>query len=459
MEEEGVSLRRAAERLQVAHSLLAKWQQQQAADDDPILAMLKSKKKANLPGPIGQLKPIENILLQFVFEQREQGINVSILSIVVKASSLSPIFNEKHFTARTSAVKRFVRAHSLVYRMGTHESQRKPDEVAAEASDYMGVMRQICKGPHRDWRFILNMDQTPVYFTMNAKQTLEMIGVKTVHIRTSTNDTKRATVAVTITGSGAVLPSMVIFKGKPNGRIAKTEFSDYPTTHRWRCQDNAWMDEGVMIDWVDEVLKPYVATAPEHVIPLLILDSYRCHMMGSVVQRIQELGVEVRHIPGGCTSLCQPVDVGFNKPFKDRMRKQWLSWMISEGIVHGTTRPPSRRDVAGWVDRAMEEMKREERIIKNAWRKTGYEWFPKEGGDIARIVAAVTNEGDENEEIPVLVETSTEEEDEAIVGNEEDEAIVGVLNSYLENNELFGNMMEGGNEEEEEEELPHYIVN
>ncbi len=97
-------------------------------------------------------------------------------------------------------------------------------------------------------------------------------------------------------------------------------------------------------------------------------------------------------------------------------------------------------------------------VIKNAWRKTGYEWFPKEGGDIARIVAAVTNEGDENEEIPVLVETSTEEEDEAIVGNEEDEAIVGVLNSYLENNELFGNMMEGGDEEEEEE-LPHYIVN
>ncbi len=80
--------------------------------------------------------------------------------------------------------------------------------------------------------------------------------------------------AVTITGSGAVLPSMVIFKGKPNGRIAKNEFSDYPTTHHWKCQDNAWMDEGVMIAWVDEVLKPYIATAPEHVIPLLILDSY-----------------------------------------------------------------------------------------------------------------------------------------------------------------------------------------
>jgi hypothetical protein len=111
-------------------------------------------------------------------------------------------------------------------------------------------------------------------------------------------------------------------------------------------------------------------------------------MMGSVVQRIQELGVEVRHIPGGCTSLCQPVDVGFNKPFKDRMRKQWLSWMIAEGIIHGTTKPPSRRDVAGWVDRAMTEMKGKEQIIKNAWRKTGYEWFPKEVDEITE--AAVT---------------------------------------------------------------------
>jgi hypothetical protein len=192
------------------------------------------------------------------------------------------------------------------------------------------------------------------------------------------------------------------------------------------------MDEGVMIAWVDEILKLYVANAPEHIIPLLILSSYRCHMnmMGSVVQRIQELGIEVRHIPGGCTSLCQPVDVGFNKPFKDRMRKQWLSWMIAEGIIHCTTTPPSRRDVAGWVDRAMEEMEREERIIKNAWRKTGYEWFPKEGSEIA-IAAAVMKEGDENEaavmkegrEIPV-VETGGEipvvekmmEEDEAIVG-------------------------------------------
>ncbi len=71
MEEEGVSLRRAAKQLQVAHSLFMKWQQQQAADVDTILAMLNSKRKANCAGPLGQLKPLEHALLRHVFEQRE----------------------------------------------------------------------------------------------------------------------------------------------------------------------------------------------------------------------------------------------------------------------------------------------------------------------------------------------------------------------------------------------------
>jgi hypothetical protein len=105
---------------------------------------------------------------------------------------------------------------------------------------------------------------------------------------------------------------MIVFKGQPNGCIVMREFATYPATHFYHCQPNVWMDEVVMLVWVDEVLAPYIATAPEHVVPLLVLDSYRCHMMGSVVQKIQEIGVEVKHITGGCTSLCQPVDVGFN---------------------------------------------------------------------------------------------------------------------------------------------------
>ncbi len=45
--------------------------------------------------------------------------------------------------------------------------------------------------------------------------------------------------------------------------------------------------------------------------------------------------------------------------------------MMSEGIVHGTTRQPVRRDVATWVNNEMGEMRREIKILQNAWKKTG----------------------------------------------------------------------------------------
>jgi hypothetical protein len=123
MEEEGVTLRRAAKRLHVPHSLFVRWQQQRAANVDPILAMLKSKRKLAHARPLGQLKPLEQVLLRYIFEHCKQGMTVHTFDLVVKASSLSPKFNAKHFVARCSAAKRFMRTHLLVYRMGTHQAQ------------------------------------------------------------------------------------------------------------------------------------------------------------------------------------------------------------------------------------------------------------------------------------------------------------------------------------------------
>ena len=97
-------------------------------------------------------------------------------------------------------------------------------------------MRRIVLGSNRNRRFILNMEQTPVYLSMNTKRTLELIGKKTIHICRSTDDTKRVTVAVTNAAGGTLLPLTPLFKGKLKGCITKKEFSTYPpTTHFYRC--------------------------------------------------------------------------------------------------------------------------------------------------------------------------------------------------------------------------------
>ena len=97
-------------------------------------------------------------------------------------------------------------------------------------------------------------------------------------------------------------------------------------------------------------------------------------MMNLVVNAIQDLGVEVEHIPGGCTSLCQPVDIGINKPFKAFLHKAWEKWMIDERIRSGTTSPPTRELIAKWASYAKDQIK--EVHIRNMWRDEPYSWFP-----------------------------------------------------------------------------------
>jgi DDE superfamily endonuclease len=62
---------------------------------------------------------------------------------------------------------------------------------------------------------------------------------------------------------GEVLPAFVIHKGAADGTLAKRLSEDqdgYSDGALVTYQKNAWMDERVMIEWIRQVLAPFVAT-------------------------------------------------------------------------------------------------------------------------------------------------------------------------------------------------------
>jgi hypothetical protein len=79
-------------------------------------------------------------------------------------------------------------------------------------------------------------------------------------------------------------------------------------------------------------------------------------MMASIVNDIQDLGVQIENLSGGCTGLCQPVDVGVGKSLKARARQLWEEWMISEGIGNSVSRPPSRLLLSTWITDSAERI-------------------------------------------------------------------------------------------------------
>jgi hypothetical protein len=107
--------------------------------------------------------------------------------------------------------------------------------------------------------------------------------------------------------------------------------------------------------------------------------------------------------------LCQPLDVGVNKPFKARVRAKWMDFMTET----------MERDVSNWAAMVTQEMNGLP-MMRNAWRKTAYDWFLGEprGGDAAVTV-------DEEEEHDDFDELLDDEDDdyEEVDSDDDDDAV------------------------------------
>jgi len=102
---------------------------------------------------------------------------------------------------------------------------------------------------------------------------------------------------------------------------------------------------------------------------LMVYDSFRGHLEGSVKEKFKEHNYDLAVIPGGLTSICQPLDVAINKPFKDNLRKEWHLWMANGGAgqtAGGNLRRAKIGDVCGWVKRSWEQISDE--IIINSFK-------------------------------------------------------------------------------------------
>ena len=149
-------------------------------------------------------------------------------------------------------------------------------------------------------------------------------------------------------------------------------------------------------------------------------------MMASAVSQIASLGIEVIHIPGGCTGLCQPLDVGINKPFKARVRRQWEEWMTDLIDTTNEVRDETREEVVEWATAAYWEMAITKKgILRNAWRKTAYDWFPDglvnggDEGDDDNDSDSVGND-DDNDDNDVWADDDNEEDNYIFDDDESD---------------------------------------
>jgi hypothetical protein len=110
-----------------------------------------------------------------------------------KASRLHPNFMTKSINAREKAVLRFTKQMGLSHRAATQTPQKNYHKTMEESRHFIEIMRD--KVADKDPALIINMDQMPIPFPFHAAETLKKNGMETIHVCSSTSDTKRVTLA------------------------------------------------------------------------------------------------------------------------------------------------------------------------------------------------------------------------------------------------------------------------
>lgn len=258
-------------------------------------------------------------------------------------------------------IRRWLRSEGIVQRRATHVAQRTRHDEKIIDDFVQYVNTQISMGS-LEGACVVNMDETNVDFDMTSSVTLEERGARTVNVKSS-GATGRCSAVLSVTLDGKKLKPLVIFKGKPGGRIARewTGNTDYPADCAYVVQERGFMDAAIMHQWIEKVWSPFCADKSS---TYLLMDEYPPHMCSSVVRGIQDCGSEVDFVPGGYTSKLQVLDVGVNGPFKVYVRSCYEEFML-----RNDGKKPRRIDVARWISEAWKKVSVE--TICNTWTRVG----------------------------------------------------------------------------------------
>ena len=130
---------------------------------------------------------------------------------------MDPTFRDKKIRSRYSIIRCFLMTNKVSICHKTHEAQKQPWETQDSAEKFVITTHPFLSQSNRDKRFIINMDQTPIFFSMVPTTTFNHVGDRSVNVCSSSGSTMLITVALTVTAAGGLLPPMFVFKAKPGG--------------------------------------------------------------------------------------------------------------------------------------------------------------------------------------------------------------------------------------------------
>jgi len=217
---------------------------------------------------------------------------------------------------------------------------------------------------------------------------MEEKGKKRVEI-SGMNDKWQITMVLAVTKNVHYLSPQVIYAGKTSKCLPKVQF---PTGWHITCTENHWAIEVTTLQYIDEILLPYLNRTRKELLKLsschscvVIFNRFKAQCSSAVLEVLEENHILVVLVPANCTDRLQPLGISVNKPVKEFLRAQfrdWYSCQVCSQLDSGSkdVQPVDLRLTiikplgATWLIALMDNLQLHPEFVINGFRKAGLVW-------------------------------------------------------------------------------------
>jgi hypothetical protein len=233
----------------------------------------------------------------------------------------------------------------------------------------------------------VNTDQTQIVYQQGVQQTWNESGAS--QVSTVGQEEKRAfTLVPSISASGVVLPMQAVFMGKTQQSCPSRNAPLYAEAQKLGFRmlpsktSTYWSTQETMKDLVNDIIAPYfertktALNLPSEQCSIWKIDCWSVHKSVEFMDWMKKnhANIIVIFVPGGCTGIWQPLDVGVQRVMKLSIKRSAHRHIVDEvsaQFASGTkdikldvTLGTLRDRAVGWIVNAIREISNKELVCK-----------------------------------------------------------------------------------------------
>ena len=254
--------------------------------------------------------------------------------------------DDSQFRVSDSFVRKFLHGSmSWSLRAATQAAQKRPKDWEDQCERSFFRKAYAIKEYDIHASLYVNSDQTQVVYAPGNRLTYNPTGAKQVAV-VGIEEKRAFTLMVSVAADGTILPFQAIYRGSTKISLPSAASPHYKDAMaagfllEFSGTKTYWSNHKTMHTFVDNILAPYFAHRkielglPPEQKSLWQIDVWSVHRSEEFRgwMRTNHPNIILDFVPGGCTGVHQPCDVGIQRPLKLSIRRSYHEDIVSEFV-------------------------------------------------------------------------------------------------------------------------------